>query len=251
MKRTLSVLTRASVLVALSALIIVPNAGCKKKDKTENPDEAAEADVDPLEELKSIPTQIQAEVDGVLQPINDIDVVIDQMAAMPGKYNLDAASLTGMVKGSFEGGKAEISADMNVSEEAKAEIQTLLKTAGGIAVGLKELPQRSASATKNIIALGAKAGALVGKLQAKYQAKLSSPFTKAEEKAKIQGELDMVLKLQGDIKATVGDAKSTVMGVPQKGTEALAKITAAFAGGANAGGDSDAGASTDASADAG
>ncbi len=246
MKRTLSVLQRASVLVALGTLVIVPSTGCKKKDKTENPDEAAESDVDPLEELKSIPTQIQAEVDGVLQPINDIDVVIDQMAAIPGKYEIDAASLTGMIKGSFEGGKAEISADMNVSEEARAEIQTLLQTTKGIAVGLKELPERSATATKNIVALGAKATALVGKLQTKYQAKLSSPFTKAEEKAKIQGELNLVLKLQGDIKATVGDAKTTVMEVPKKGTEALAKITAAFAGGANAGGDADAGASADA-----
>ena len=237
MTRILSGLTRATVLATLSALVLVPSAGCKQKDKSENPDEATESAVDPLEELKSIPTQIQAEVDGVLQPINDIDVVIDQMSAIPGKYNIDAASLTGMVKGSFDGGKAEVSADVNVSEEAKAEIQTLLKTAGGIATGLKELPQRSASATKNIVALGAKAGVLVGKLQAKYQAKLSSPFTKAEEKAKIQGELNLVLKLQGDIKGTVGDAKSTVMGVPKLGAEALAKITAAFAGGADAGSD--------------
>jgi hypothetical protein len=250
MKRITSGLSRATLLVALGALIVVPNAGCKKKDKSENPDEAAEAAVDPLEELKGIPGQIQAEVDGVLQPINDIDVVIDQMAAIPGKYEIDAASLTGMVKGSFDGGKAEVSADVNVSEEAKAEIQTLLQTAGGIATGLKELPKRSVSATKNIVALGAKAGVLVGKLQAKYQAKLSSPFTKAEEKAKIQGELNMVLKLQGDIKATIGDAKATVMGVPAKGTEALSKITAAFAGGASAGSDADAGAEGEAPAEA-
>ena len=229
---------RLSVLVALCTLVVVPTVGCKNKDKgSKNPDEAAESDVDPLEELKSIPDQIQAEVDMVLQPINDVDVVIDQMAAIPGKYNIDAASLTGMVKGSFDGNGVEVSADMDVSAEAKAEIETLLKTAGGIATGLKEIPQRVPTATKNIVALGAKATALVGKLQAKYQAKLSSPFTKAEEKTKIQGELNMVLQLQGDIKGVVSDAQATVTGLPSKGTEALQKITAAFAGGGSAGGD--------------
>lgn len=223
---------RITLLVALCAVSIAP-LGCSKKDKgSTNPDEAAETEGDPLEELKSIPDQIQAEVDMVLQPINDVDVVVEQMTSLPTKYNIDAASLSGLAKASLEGG--EVSVDLDVEAEAKAEIETLLETVKGIAVGLKETPDRATAATKNIVALGAKATGLAAKLQTKYQAKLSSPFTKAEEKAQIQAELDTVIKLDADIKGIVGEAKSTVTSLPAKGTEAMAKLTAAFAGGGGA-----------------
>lgn len=225
---------RLSLLVLCSAFIL-PAAGCSKKDKgsTENPDDAAESDVDPLEELKGIPVAIQAEVDMVLQPITDVDVVIDKISAMPGELGVDAEGLRGMAKASLTDGTVAV--NMEVDAEVKAQIEGVLETIKGIAVGLKETPERAKTATGNIVKLGAKATGLVTKLTAQYQAKLSSPFTKAEEKAKIQGELDLVVKLDADIKATVGDAKSTVMSLPAKGTEALAKITAAFAGGASAG----------------
>ena len=76
-------MSRASLLFLLSVTLAAPSLGCNKKDKgSTNPDEAAEAEgeVDPLEELKAIPTQVQAEVDLVLQPITDVDVVIDQIS---------------------------------------------------------------------------------------------------------------------------------------------------------------------------
>lgn len=220
---------RLTTVFCLVALVVAP-MGCSKKDKnSKNPDEAAESDVDPLEELKGIPVAIQAEVDMVLQPINDVDVVIEQISSMPGRLGVDAKGLTALASASFTNG--EVSVNLDVSAEAKAEIEALLTTIKGIGTGLKEMPSRVPVATKNIVGHGAKAVALVTKLTAKYQAKLSSPFTKADEKVKIQGELDIVVKLDADIKTTVNDAKATVMAVPQKGTEALAKITAAFAAG--------------------
>lgn len=220
---------RITLALTLLALAVSP-AACSKKDKqSKNPDDAAESDKDPLEELKGIPVAIQGEVDMVLQPINDVDVVIEQISSMPGRLSIDAKGLTAMASASLKDGTVAVNLD--ISAEAKAEVEVLLNTVKGIGIGLKELPNRVPVAAKNIVGHGAKAAALVAKLTAKYQAKLSSPFTKAEEKLKIQGELDIVVKLDADIKATVGTAKETVMGLPSKGTEALAKITAAFAAG--------------------
>lgn len=227
---------RISLLVALFAVAVAP-MGCNKKDKgTNNPDDAADAETegDPLEELQAIPTEIQAEVDMVLQPITDVDVVIEQFTSIPTRYNVDAASLQGLAKASLDGG--EVSVELDVEADAKAEIEQMLTTVQGIGTGLEQTPERAAKATKNIVALGAKAAALATKLQTKYQAKLSNPFTKAEEKAKIQAELDTVIQLNADIKGTVADAKTTVTSIPSKGTEAMAKLTAAFAGGASADG---------------
>jgi hypothetical protein len=224
---------RITTAIALCAVFALP-MGCSKKDKgSTNPDEAAESDKDPLAELQSIPDQIQAEVDNVLQPINDIDVVIEQLTTIPEKHGVNAADLTGLAKASLDGG--EVSVDLDIEGDAKAEIEQMLATIKGIGVGIKELPQRSATAAKNIVALGTKGAGLATSLTTKYQAKLSNPMMKADKKAEVQAELDSVMKVQADLKGTVSQAKADVMGLPAKGTEALAKLTAALAGGASAG----------------
>jgi hypothetical protein len=228
-------MSRASLLLILSVALSAPLAGCNKKDKgTTNPDEAtaAEGEVDPLVELQAIPDQVQAEVDLVLQPITDVDVVIDQVTSMPQTLGVDAASLKGLAKASLDNG--EVSVNLDITADAKAEVEAVLLKIKGIVTGLKETPERVKTATGNIIALGTKATALVGKLTAKYQAKLSNPLLKADAKAKIQSELDIVIKLDADIKGTITDAKATVTELPSKGKDALVKITAAFAGGASA-----------------
>jgi hypothetical protein len=225
-------MSRASLLFLLSVTLAAP-LGCGKKDKgTTNPDEAAEGEVDPLEELKAIPTQVQAEVDVVLQPITDVDVVIDQVTSMPQTLGLDAASLRGLAKASLENG--QVSVDLDIAAEAKAEVEAVLVKITGIVTGLKETPERVKTATGNIVALGTKATGLVTKLTAQYQAKLSNPLLKADAKAKIQADLATVVQLDADIKGTITDAKATVMSLPDKGKDALVKLTAAFAGGASA-----------------
>lgn len=225
-------------LLMLCAALALPLAGCANKDKSSNnPDEASDSDVDPLVELQSIPDQIQAEVDMVLQPITDVDVVIDQVTSMPQTLGVDAASLKGMAAASLkadeEGVAVEI--DLDLEAEARAEVEAVLAKVRGIAVGLRATPENVKVATGNIAELGVKATGLVTKLTAQYQAKLSNPMLKAEKKAELQAELDIVVQLDADIKATVTDAKSTVTELPSKGKEALVKLTAAFAGGASAG----------------
>jgi hypothetical protein len=228
-------MSRASLLFLLSMVLAAPLAGCSKKDKgTTNPDEATEAEgeVDPLAELQAIPGQVQAEVDLVLQPITDVDVVIDQVTSMPETLGVDPASLRGLAKASLENGEVAVSLD--VTAEAKAEVEAVLVKITGIVTGLQQTPERVKTATGNIVAIGTKATALVSKLTAKYQAKLSNPLLKAEAKAKIQADLDTVLELDADIKATISDAKQTVTSLPNKGKEALVKLTAAFSGAASA-----------------
>lgn len=226
---------RTAALCTLAFAAAAPMTGCSKKDKgTENPDEASESDVDPMTELESIPGQIQAELDLVLQPLTDVDVVIDQLTSIPSRHGLNAAELTAMAGAKFDGNSASVELNGDVSAEAKAEIDAMLTTIQGIAVGLKETPARAKDATANLVALGARATAISTKITTSLTAQLSNPLLKAEKKAEIQGQLDIVATLDADIKASIGGAKETVMSVPQKGTEALAKLTAALAGGGSA-----------------
>lgn len=184
-------------------------------------------------ELQTIPEKIQAEIDLVLQPITDVDVVVDQLTSIPTRYGMNAADLTAMASAKFDGGTVEFSADIN--GDAKAEIETMLATIAGIGTGLKETPARAKTATANLAELGVKAAGIVAKMTASIQAKMANPLLKADKKAELQGELDLVVKFDADIKASISDAKATVMGVPKLGAEALAKLTAAFAGSASAG----------------
>jgi len=228
-------MTRATLFVvtSLCTALLMPAVGCSKKDKgTDNPD-AAEGDVDPLVELQGIPDLIQAEIDLVLQPINDVDVVVDQVTTMPTRLGVDAAALTGLAKASLDGGSVAV--DLDVDVEVKAEIETLLETVTGIAVGLKETPERAKQAGVNIAELGVKGAGLVAKLTAKLNAKLANPMLKGDAKLKVEADLAMVVQINGDIQAQVADAKATVTGLPATGATALAKLTAAFAGGASAG----------------
>lgn len=224
---------RLLTFAVLGTLALAP-VGCGKKDKgTDSPDGAAQEDADPMVELQTIPEKIQAELDLVLQPITDIDVVVDQLTSIPTRYGMNAADLTAMASASFDGGTVEFKAE--VDGEAKAEIETMIATIQGIAVGLKETPARAKTAAGNLAELGIKATGIVTKMTTSINAKLANPLLKAEKKAELQGELDLVIKFDADIKASIGDAKATVMGVPKLGTEALGKLTAALAGGASAG----------------
>lgn len=224
---------RLLTFAVLGTLALTP-VGCGKKDKgTDSPDEAANEDVDPMVQLQTIPEEIQAELDLVLQPITDIDVVVDQLTSIPARYGMNAADLAGMASASFDGGTVEFNAEIDT--DAKAEIETMLATVQGITVGLKETPARVKTAAGNLAQLGVKAAGIVTKMTASIQAKMANPLLKADKKAELQGELDLVVKFDADIKASIGDAKATVMGVPKLGAEALAKLTAALAGGASAG----------------
>ncbi|MCR9160884.1 MAG: hypothetical protein ACE37F_10655 [Nannocystaceae bacterium] len=224
---------RLVTLLVLGSLAVTP-MGCKKNDKgTDNPDEAAQEDGDPMAELQAMPEKIQAELDLVLQPITDVEVVVDQLTSIPTRYGMNASDLTAMASAKFDGGTVEFNAD--VSGEAKAEIEAMLTTIEGIAVGLKETPARAKTAAANLAEMGVKSTAMVTKLTTSINAKLANPLLKADKKVELQAELDLVMKVDADIKASIGDAKNTVMGVPKMGTEALAKLTAALAGGASAG----------------
>ena len=224
---------RLLTFAVLGSLAFAP-IGCAKKDKgTDSPDEAAQEDGDPMVELQAIPEKIQAEIDLVLQPITDVDVVVDQLTSIPTRYGMNAADLTAMASAKFDGGSVEFNAE--IDGDAKAEIETMLVTIEGIGAGLKETPARAKTATANLAELGIKATGIVTKLTASIQAKMANPLLKADKKAELQGELDLVVKFDADIKASIGDAKATVMGVPKLGAEALGKLTAAFAGGASAG----------------
>ncbi len=227
---------QVSLLLALSLLPI--SSGCEKKAKGEtvSPDDAgAEAEVDPLDALKAIPTRLQVEVDGVLQPITDAEKLIAELETIPARYNLSAADFQSMVKASFdsETGTVELSADLQIADEAKAELLATIAQLRGIKLGLAATPERVTVAVGNVVGIGAEAIALSTKLLASLQAKAQVAF--GDKKAEIAAQIQEVTGLKDQIAAQVGDAKAQFTELPARAAEVGVNFTASFTGSASAG----------------
>ncbi len=227
---------QTTLVLTVLALPLVAG-GCEKKDKgekTENPgDEAG----DPLEELKAIPDRIQAEVDGVLKPIDDAEKLMAELETIPAKYNLSLEDFKGMVKANFAvteaGAEIQLSADLSIAEEAKAELIATIQGLKDIKVGIETTPDRVKLATENIIKIGTDAVTLSTKLIASLEAK--AKVAMGEKKAEIAAQIQEVTALKDQILVQVEDAKTKVTEIPAKAAEVGANFTANFAGSASAG----------------
>lgn len=173
-----------------------------------------------------MPAAIETELNLVLAPIHGVDQVVEQLTTMPDRLGIDAASLRALAAASLREGSVVV--ELDASAEVRAEVEQLLLTIRGIGEGFRATPQRLAAAAKRIAARGAKATVLVTKLTTRHQIKLMSPFTPAEEKARVTGELEAIAKIEAEIKLAVTTAQSTVLGLPARTTAAAAKIAAAF-----------------------
>ncbi len=230
MNRYLAIATLMVLAMSLAAC-----GGGKAEAKTSG-DASAEADVEPMDQLKGISTSLQASVDTLMQPINDVDGLINDITSLPTKLNLDAASLMGMFSAQASSdGKIEISADITTDDAVKAEIEAVMERLRNIIAGLKAIPTNvklvTVQAAEAVVALPV----LATKVTASANAKIVNPFGKAEEKAQAQADLTAVAGVQTEIQGQISDIQAQITGIPAMGAEALAKITAAFAGGASAG----------------
>jgi hypothetical protein len=212
------------IVVSLAAIATL-SLGCAHKSRDTKPPQE-ETSADPMAELEGIPAAIDAEVQLVLEPIHEVDRVLEQVSTMPGRLGIEPKGLRALALASLKDG--EVAINLQLSTEARAEVEALLESVRKISVGLRDTPERIAVSTKNIVAQGAKAVALTGKLTVKFQAKMALPFVSVEEKARLQEQLATVQRIEADVKARVAEAKSTVVDLPARGTEALAKLTAAL-----------------------
>lgn len=216
-------MSRASLLVLLSLALAAP-VGCgKEREGTVHPDEASA-----LKELEAIPARIQAEVDLVLQPIHDVDVVIDQVSSMPEALGVDAASLRRLTTASLETGEVAVSPD--VPADARAEVEAVLVKIHGLATRLEETPARVESASADLAAIATKATDLVSALTTRYRTALSDSRLDAAAKARMKADLATVLALDAEIQATLSQARHAMVSLPSRGKDALAQLTVALSG---------------------
>jgi hypothetical protein len=216
--------TAAILAVALAAI----SCGGSGKGETKT---AADATVDlsAMDQLKGLSTGLQAQLDALMAPINEVDGLVGDITSMPSRLGVNASSLLSSAKATVDGGQISVSADLNVDAAVKAEIDNVLARLQAVVAGLKAIPS-------NAQALAAQAGeallklpALGTKVSAEANVKIGNPFAKPEEKAQAQADLQSLAQVQADVQGAIQQVQQQIMSIPALATSALAKLSASFA----------------------
>lgn len=234
MART-SILSRTILASVLLGAFIVAAPGCKKGGSSDSaaltPPAAPEYE-NPFDELNDIPNQITAQVDWVSQPLRDAAALGDEFTAIQAKYSIDAKTLGGMASVAFKDGKVEVSANAEISAEAKADIEALLGKikAAGEAIGT--IPKRATKASGAISKMSIKVVGLAPKATAHLKKQLAdaSAELSAEAKGSIELNLTSIPEMPNKIKAAGKDAIAKVKAIPAEAKTTVTELAAAFSG---------------------
>ncbi|MBL8972590.1 MAG: hypothetical protein JNK56_18520 [Myxococcales bacterium] len=258
-----NVLPRILLSSLLIGSFVVAAPGCKKGgsgDSAALTPPAAPEYSDPFAELNDLPNQINAQVDWVSQPLRDASALGDEFTAIQAKYSIDAKTLGGLAKVAFTDGKLEISADVSIAAEAKADVEALLGKIKAAGEAVATIPKRATKAAGAISKLTLKVPALGAKATSYLKKEIAN--ASAEAKASLEANLTAVPELTVKIKAVIPESVTKVKAIPADAKATITELTAAFSGdgafpklgtppnaGAEAGAEGEAGADADASAE--
>jgi len=211
--------------------LVACGGGAASGEDPKSPSAKASIDVSPMDELKAIPVDLNAEVAALTKPVDDMQAAIDELGALPKKHGLAAAEIMGMAKGTFDNGKVDLKLKADVGAEAKADVEASLKKLAGAVTALRATPDKVASLTTKIASATAKVPVLASKITATATAASSNPFGSADAKAKGTADLANVKQVQADAMKSISDVQAKLAGIPAIATKALAKASASFTAG--------------------
>jgi hypothetical protein len=228
--------SHVAALFGCLVLVVGCGGGVEEIERARSPesangDQPAALEQTPMEELQSIPRDLKAQVAGLTKPIDDVQKVIDQIGSIPKRYGINAGDMIAMANATFQSGQVKLNVGADISADAKAEIETALKTLKNAVAGLKATPNKVAALTANLVAQATKVPVLVTKVTAKATVTASNPFASADAKANAQADIQNAKQAADEIMKLVSETQAKVTGIPAMATDALGKLTAALAGG--------------------
>ena len=213
--------------VALAASLVACGGG----NATGKASTTAASSMTPMEELKAMPKELHADLEALTKPIDQLDATINTITSFPERHKVNAGAILGLAKARVDGKKVELSADVKLDAEAKAELDAALKGLEEAVVALKATPDNAAALGKKAVAMSAKLPVMATRITSEANVKIANPFADAKGKAAAQADIDGVAKAQADVQAEVQAVQAKVPELPQLATKALAKLTASFAAG--------------------
>jgi hypothetical protein len=227
-RRPLFVRTLLSSLLVCSFVVAAP--GCKKgsSDSAALTPPAAPEYENPFAELNDLPNQINAQVDWVSQPLRDASALGDEFTAIQTKYNIDAKTLGSMASVAFTDGKIEISANVEIAAEAKADVEALLGKIKAAGEAVLTIPKRATKASGAISKMTLKVPAMGAKATSYLKKEIANAT--AEAKASLEANLTAIPELTVKVKAVIPESVNKVKAIPTDAKATIMELKAAFAG---------------------
>jgi len=188
---------------------------------------------DPVETMQKISDGIQKDVDGVLQPIKDVDAIIDSITNLPkdlkaAKSKADPKKILAEIKKAFEGGEASfdtLKLDETTNKivvERVEKVKALVASIKDVDTKVKELVQKVTDAVPRIVAASAKA-------LPKLEAKIKAPFgVSAEDKKKAEEDKKKLTDIVDGFKNKATEWQKLLTELPTKVKEIPTKFAKAF-----------------------
>lgn len=216
------------LLLALAAASTV-TTGCgggKAKGDASAPEKSA------IDELKGLPAELDAEVQKLMAPIDGLQSMLDQLSNLPKKLGINGADFMKLVKGTLDGtAQAGAAPIANLDANAKAELDTFLAQIKQFKEDLSSIPERAAGLTATCATMTGKVTMLATQVTTEASVVAANPFAAADAKKKAQDDAAAVAGIQADVSQRISATQQKITGIPGMATEALAKFTAALAGG--------------------
>jgi len=210
--------------------VLVACGGDKKQTQNQaNAAGGAQVELTPMQELQGLSTNLQAGVDALMAPINETQLLIDHIAAMPGRLGIDARSLMGMCSATLQSGQVAFDANISPDAAVQAEVHGVVSRLAHIVAGLKAIPENVKVLGQQAVEATAKAPVLAPQVTASANVTIANPFAKPEVKAQAQADMNAVNQVQAEVSAKISEVQNTIMGIPTMAADALAKFAAAFA----------------------
>lgn len=178
------------------------------------------------EKLVQMPQDLEKAIKAVLSPIESVDTIVEQMAALPEKTKLEKDALSKLMSSAFAG--EAFSAPEGMEEGAAKELETFLTTLSEFKTNLINAPENALELVKNLPGMLVETTALYGKVAAESLIVKNNPFASKADKKKAADEEKGADKAKDDTIAALEGAKESVTGLPVRATAAVAKFTAAL-----------------------
>jgi hypothetical protein len=216
------------VLVFALGTTALACGGSSSNAKSETTPSAAS--LTPMEQLKALPQDLHADLEGLTKPLDDLDQTVDTLAKFPERHHVDARSIMALAKAHLDGNNVEISADLKLDETARGELDLALKGLDDVVTALKATPAKAAVFGQKAAITTAKLPALAARITADANLKISNPFAGAEAKASAQKDIQDVKQVQADVTKEIQAVQAKVAELPNLATKALDKLTTSFTG---------------------
>lgn len=203
--------------------------GCGKAEQGSTTASEEAVALPPMQQLKGLSDQLRADLNSVMQPIQEVESIVNDAATMPARLQLNVSALSSVLSAKVSGTEASLSADLAGRPEVKAEIDALCGRVDATVKGLKEIPARVGHLVKRCGETLVMVPVLATKVTTSANMTMSSPFASAEAKATAQADLAAIVTVKTDIETTIREVQTQISALPNLATDALAKLSMSFA----------------------